>query len=273
MYNKKEWVNDEIITKEALNNIENGIADLDAKMNDVVTKKELQTIENDIAENNNELNDLKEGLVASLVAQGHKVDKNSDWKDLFDILLSGSGSVPDVPTPDVPEDDKGCTSIRFTESSLKIHIEQVTDLKEILIIEPEGCVDPVEWVADNTILEINNGVIKGLAIGSTKVQARCGGLSANINITVEPKMSEDEPIEIIDDEITIQVGERYDATKLYTLQKGYNVQYKYSSIIAIEGDHTIVGKEVGTTELEIVCGEIIKTVTIHVVLNQTPYRT
>jgi hypothetical protein len=97
MYNKKEWVNDEIITKEALNNMENGIADLDAKMNDVATKKELQVIENNIAENNNELNGLKEGLVASLVAQGHKVDVNSSWKDLFDILLTGSGSVPDVP--------------------------------------------------------------------------------------------------------------------------------------------------------------------------------
>ena len=314
---------------------------------------------------------------------------------------------------------KECTSIRFTESSLKIHIDQVTDLKEILVIQPDGCTDPVEWAADNTILEINNGVIKGLAEGSTKVQARCGDLSANITITVVPKTTEDlgegillykagtqyndtefrnlclpnaensltsnaicyalhdyshvwfsydgyinfndydrieitaytensqqqpmiglgitsvsgqqgyqnssewegtphgnvvlmynvtetkytipinytgpgylllwmhrnnsglgrvyiteirvipkktdEPIEIIDDEITIQVGERYDATKLYALQEGYNVQYKYSSILAIEGEHTIVGKEVGTTELEIICGGIIKTVTINVV--------
>ena len=312
-----------------------------------------------------------------------------------------------------------CTSIRFNESNLKIHIDQVTDLKEILIIQPDGCTDPVEWVVDNTILEINNGVIKGLAEGSTKVQARCGDLSANINITVVPKTTEDsgegillykagtqyndtefrnlclpnaensltsnaicyalhdyshvwfsydgyinfndydrieitaytensqqqpmiglgitsvsgqqgyqnssewegtphgnvvlmynvtetkytipinytgpgylllwmhrnnsglgrvyiteirvipkktdEPIEIIDDEITIQVGEKYDATKLYTLQEGYNVQYKYSSILAIEDEHTIVGKEVGTTELEIICGGIIKTVTINVV--------
>ena len=399
MYNKKEWVNDEIITKEALNNIENGIA-----------------------ENNNELNELKEGLVESLIALGHEVDMDSDWKYLFEVLLtgSGSGSVPEVPNPDVPEDDKGCTSIRFTESSLNIHIDQVTDLKEILVIEPDGCTDPVEWVADNTILEINNGVIRGIAEGSVKVQARCGGLSANINITVVPKISEDlgegillykagtqyndtefrnlcltnaansltsnaicydlnvskphvwfsydgfvnfddydrveitaytenstqqpaiglgitsksgqcgyegssnwdgtphtdltlmynvtetkyslpinytgsgylllwmnhansalgkvyiteirvipkktdDPIEIVDDEITIQVGERYDATKLYTLQEGYNVQYRYSSIIAIEGDHTIVGKEVGTTELGIICGEIIKTVTVNVV--------
>ena len=329
----------------------------------------------------------------------------------------------------VKSDTKECTSIRFTESSLKIHVDQVTDLKEILVIEPAGCTDPVEWVADNTILEIDNGVIKGLAEGSVKVQARCGGLSANINITVVSKISEDsgegiilykagvqhndtefrnlcianpstsltsvgiyhvlqnstyvwfsydgyidyskydrieitaytensqqqptiglgittvsgqygyqnssdwegtphcnvtlmynvtetkytlpinytgpgylllwmhrnnsgvggvyiteiraipkktendDPIEIINDEITIQVGERYDATRLYTLQEGYNVQYKYASIIAIDDDHTIVGKEVGTTELEIVCGRIVKTVTIHVVLNQTPYRT
>lgn len=107
MYNKKEWVNDEIITKEALNNIENGIADLDAKMNDVATKKELQAVENNIAENNNELNSLKGGLVASLVAQGHKVDTNSSWKDLFDILLVGSDSVPNVPNPDVPVDGDG----------------------------------------------------------------------------------------------------------------------------------------------------------------------
>ena len=326
----------------------------------------------------------------------------------------------------VKSDTKECTSIRFTESSLKIHVDQVTDLKEILVIEPAGCTDPVEWVADNTILEIDNGVIKGLAEGSVKVQARCGGLSANINITVVSKISEDsgegiilykagvqnndtefrnlcltnaqnsltsnaicyelnvskphvwfsydgfvnfddydrveitaytekstqqpvlglgitsksgqcgyeyvsnwegtphsnvtlmhnvtetkyslpinytgsgylliwmnhadsalgrvyiteirvipkktnDPIEIVDDEITIQVGERYDATRLYTLQEGYNVQYKYSSIIAIEDDHTIVGKEVGTTELEIVCRGIIKTVTIHVVLQQHPY--
>ena len=190
MYNKKEWVNDEIITKEALNNIENGIA-----------------------ANNNELNDLKKGLVASLEAQGHKVDENSSWKDLFDILLVGSDSVPDVPNPDVPEDDEECTSIRFTESSLKIHIDQVTDLKEILVIQPDGCTDPVEWFTDNIILEINNGVIKGLAEGSTKVQAICGGLSANINITIVSKMPEgDEPIDILIDEITIQVGERYDAT-------------------------------------------------------------
>ena len=89
----------------------------------------------------------------------------------------------------VKSDTKECTSIRFTESSLKIHVDQVTDLKEILVIEPAGCTDPVEWVADNTILEINNGVIKGLATGSVKVQARCGGLAANIAITVVPKTS------------------------------------------------------------------------------------
>ena len=317
-----------------------------------------------------------------------------------------------------------CTSIRFTESSLKIHIDQVTDLKEILVIQPDGCTDPVEWVADNTILEINNGVIKGLIEGSTKVQARCGDLSANINIIVVSKMPEDsgegillykagtqyndtefrnlcianadnsltsnaicyelnvsnphawfsydgfvnfddydrveitaytekstqqpviglgitsksgqcgyesssnwdgtaytyltlmynvtetkyslpinytgsgylllwmnhaesalgrvyiteirvipkktendDPIEILIDEITIKVGETYDVTRLYTLQKGYNVHYKYTSIIAIEGEHTIVGKEVGTTELEITCGEIIKTVKVNVVAN------
>lgn len=112
MYNKKEWVNDEIITKEALNNIENGIADLDAKMNDVATKKELEAMENNITENNNELNDLKEGLVASLVAQGHKVDENSSWKDLFDILLAGSGSVPDVPNPDDPVDGDGIVLLK-----------------------------------------------------------------------------------------------------------------------------------------------------------------
>ena len=32
MYNKKEWVSKEIITKEALNNIENGISELDDKV-------------------------------------------------------------------------------------------------------------------------------------------------------------------------------------------------------------------------------------------------
>ena len=74
-----------------------------------------------------------------------------------------------------------------------------------------------------------------------------------------------DPIEIIINEITIKVGETYDATKLYNLQEGYTVQYTYTSIIAIEDDHTIVGKEVGTTNLEIICGEIIKNVTVNVV--------
>jgi len=391
-------------------------------------QKEIESMKESIENNTKEITDMKWGLINSLISKGFGADETLSWKELFDILLSRLNT-PEEPTPE-PEPEEPtpeeipCTSIRFTESSLKIHIDQVTDLKEILVIQPDGCTDLVEWIADNTVLEINNGVIKGLAEGSTKVQARCGDLSANINITVVTKITEDlgeglllykagteynttefrnlcktdslledalcyelnvskphvwfsydgfvnfsnydrveitaytekstqqpvlglsttsksgqcgyddspewegsthtdltlmynvtetkyslpinytgsgylllwmnhansalgrvyiteirvipkktendDPIEIIDDEITIQVGEKYDATKLYTLQKGYNVQYKYTSIIAIEGEHTIVGKEVGTTELEIICGGIVKIVTVNVIGEQTP---
>ena len=39
MYNKKEWVSKEVITKEALNNIENGIADLDERLEELEDKE------------------------------------------------------------------------------------------------------------------------------------------------------------------------------------------------------------------------------------------
>ena len=276
---------DENINKE-INDIKELITGNEADNDEIieVLQKEIDDNKDDITElqkgvegNKTEIDDLKQGLIDSLKEKNIDVKDNINWKELFGLLLQGlvKPEDPDEPeNPEEPEDpdepeipeNKECTSIRFTESSLKIHIDQVTDLKEILVIQPDGCTDPVEWVADNTIIEINNGVIKGLAEGSTKVQARCGGLSANINITVVPKIPEnDEPLDILIDEITIQVEERYDATKLYTLQEGYNVQYKYTSIIAIEDDHTIVGKEVGTTELEIVCGGIINTVTVNVI--------
>ena len=344
MYNKKEWVNDEIITKEALNNIENGIADLDVKMNDVATKKELQDIENDIAENNNELNDLKEGLVASLVALGHEVDMNSSWKYLFEVLLTGSGSVPDVPNPDAPSGDgvylvkdgepqyntvfaKACLPTQYTSSNSTLHFSlgksdsggshtwfsydgyvnfNHYDRIEITLRTEKSTQRPnlivartlssgtygymaaagyqyeeltTEMVMTTTTMTKYTFNIDDM-VGDRTSNARNGYLLIHMNggdstetgeiyiqdIVVYPKGSEnDDPIEIVDDEITIQVGERYDATRLYRLQEGYNVQYKYSSIIAIEDDHNIVGKEVGTTELEIVCGGLIKTVTVNVI--------
>jgi len=313
-------------------------------MNDVATKKELQAIENDVAENNNELNDLKEGLVASLVAQGHKVDANSSWKDLFDILLSGSGSVPDVPNPDVPSGDgvylvkdgepqnntvfaKACLPIQWTTNNSTLYFTlgksgmggshtwfsydgyvnfNHYDRIEITLRTEKSTQRPnlivartlssgtygymanagyeyeeltTEMVMTTTTMTKYTFNIDDM-VGDRTSNARNGYLLIHMNggdstesgeiyiqdIVIYPKGSEnDDPIEIVIDEITIKVNETYDATKLYNLQEGYNVQYKYSAIIAIEGEHTIVGKEVGTTELEIICNGIIKTVTVNVV--------
>ena len=207
MYNKKEWVNDEIITKEALNNIENGIADLDDRMNDVATKdelqaiengiadldvrmnnaatkKELQAIENDIAENNNELIDLKEGLVASLVALGHKVDMNSDWKDLFEVLLTGSGSVPNVPNPDIPSGD----GVYLVKDGVPQHNT----------VFAKACL-PTQWTASNSTLHFTLG--KSTSGGSHTWFSYDGYVNFNhydkIEITLRTEKSTQRPALIV----------------------------------------------------------------------------
>jgi hypothetical protein len=151
--------------------------------------------------------------------------------------------------------------LKFSKTTgFKITGSETLNLNEYLVVQPDDCTDPVIWTSNSNAVSVTDGIVTVLSGGNAEVYAKCGGYIATAYVEAIV-----EPIEIIDDEITIQVGERYDATKLYTLQEGYNVQYKYSAIIAIEGEHTIVGKEVGTTELEIICGEIIKTVTVNVV--------
>jgi uncharacterized coiled-coil DUF342 family protein len=242
-------------------------------------QKEIESMKESIENNTKEITDMKWGLINSLISKGFGADETLSWKELFDILLSRLNTPeeptpkpePEEPTPEPepePEEptpvEKPCTGIEFTKSSVTIIDGETYNLNEILVITPEDCTDEVIWTTDSNAVVATDGIVTILAGGTANVQAKCGEYAATVSIEVIEKEPEG-PIEIIIDEITIEVGETYDATKLYKLQEGRNVQYKYTSIIAIEDDHIIVGKEVGTTNLEIICGEIIKNVKVNVV--------
>ena len=77
-----------------------------------------------------------------------------------------------------------CTSIAFSKSSVEIDVGESVNLNALLTIKPDDCTQEVTWVADNTLITNNNGVVTGKAEGSTKVQARCGELSANITVII-----------------------------------------------------------------------------------------
>ena len=116
MYNKKEWVSKEIITKEALNNIENGIADLDERLEELESKEVevdlsgyqektdngLVTESKDIVVAINELfqnaNNGKE-LIASAIGN-ELINSNSTFKAMSEAILalrsSSSGGGLDI---------------------------------------------------------------------------------------------------------------------------------------------------------------------------------
>ena len=116
MYNKKEWVSKEVITKEALNNIENGIADLDERLEELEDKEvevdlsgyqektdnDLVTESKDIVGAINELfqsaNNGKE-LIASAIGN-ELINSNSTFKAMSEAILalrsSSSGGGLDI---------------------------------------------------------------------------------------------------------------------------------------------------------------------------------
>ena len=260
-----------------LDNIKQTAGNLQGSIDQVVAgiNAQVQTNKNNIQINSDRI----------AVLEGKQVTNEKEIKDIKNVndqqtadIQGAYDKITKIEQDIVKIQDQAGGQFGDLTAQVATNTENIADMNERLEIVEKDLedakvkVNEVETgMKDNCkeIDDIKKGIISALV---------SSGISANENMSWEELfglllqglVKPEEPIEIITDEITIKVGETYDATKLYTLQEGYTVQYKYSAIIAIEDEHTIVGKEVGTTDLEIICGEIIKNVKVNVIEGDEP---
>ncbi|MEG6589154.1 S8 family serine peptidase [Paenibacillus barengoltzii] len=134
-------------------------------------------------------------------------------------------------------------------------------------------------VADSAIATVDQGVVTGVAEGTTTIEVVYEGLSKTVNVTVtadgsEPPEPEPEPepeLRVSKESLTLQAGESKGLTVTYkavngeesdvTTEAGYTVA---DSAIATVDQGVVTGVAEGTTTIEVVYEGLSKTVNVTV---------
>ena len=80
-----------------------------------------------------------------------------------------------------------CTHIEFSPSSISVNVSQGSwNCAQYLMLTPSNTTDTVEWYTNATdgFSVIQNGKISFSKVGTYRVQARCNGLSATLNVKI-----------------------------------------------------------------------------------------
>ena len=80
-----------------------------------------------------------------------------------------------------------CTNIAFNVPSIRVSANEGSwDCAQYLILTPSNTTDPVEWYTDTTdyFYITDNGTISFNKVGTYKVQARCNGKSATLEVII-----------------------------------------------------------------------------------------
>ena len=97
------------------------------------------------------------------------------------------GSCVDTCKVTVGSQDIECTNIQFNVPSISVSANQGSwDCAQYLILTPSNTTDPVEWYTDTTdyFYITQNGVISFNKVGTYRVQARCNGYSATLEVVI-----------------------------------------------------------------------------------------
>ncbi|WP_059046958.1 S8 family serine peptidase [Paenibacillus rubinfantis] len=127
-------------------------------------------------------------------------------------------------------------------------------------------------VADSAIATVDQGLITGVAEGTTTVEVKYGELSKTVTVTVTAEGGEEEPeLRVNPDSLDLQAGDSQALSVTYkatngeesdvTSEAGYTVA---DSAIATVDQGLVTGVAEGTTTVEVEYGELSKTVTVTV---------
>ena len=171
-YNKKTWANGDLITKESMNNIENGI---------YTAHDEIKTLKNNTLDNTTLIDD--NSTTTNKTWSSSKIDSQ-----IKDIANSGGSGVifENIEVGEIFTSVKEvikCTEISLSSNTLTFtSIEPQTLTATVL---PSNCTEIVTWTASPSgIVSVSNGVITPLENGECTITVTCGSQSATCSVTI-----------------------------------------------------------------------------------------
>lgn len=76
-----------------------------------------------------------------------------------------------------------CTGITLDQTEITLD-ESTESVTLIATISPEDCTQEVTWISQQGFCSVNNGLVKGIALGTDTIIANCGNQSASCQINV-----------------------------------------------------------------------------------------
>ena len=214
-YFKKTWIDNELITTSAMNNIENGIEDLNNKMPktlsqlvndstfityqdfidsvDMYVTSQLSNVPTKTSDLINDSGFIAEEDIVNrldtIPTHTSQLINDSDFVtksfmlEQFDQLNSRLTELERIVNE--MNSEVACTSISLNKSSLKFSA-LLSSQSINAVVEPSNTTDIISWRSSNTSVATVNqaGVVTSVGDGSCVITATCGNSSAACNITV-----------------------------------------------------------------------------------------
>lgn len=226
---------------------------------------------------------LKVGESSQLIAQifpEDTTDKNITWSSSDpSIATVDNGLVTALATGEVNiTAANGTLTAQCSVNVQPVVVEQIVldkttdsvNVGETTIITatvyPENATDAViEWTSmDETIAKVENGMISGIAPGSTVITASCGTITASCIITVnQPAKS----ITLNETQLNLQVGEIYDLIETVNPADATDMVVWTSSdstVATVDENGIVYAVAIGTSTITATCGEVAATCIVNV---------
>lgn len=175
-YVKQNFQTGQKLRAEHLNHMEVGIQDMDTRLDTLEQKNDEPT----------GLSDTEKNLMLTLFAGA--VYANASMKETYDKLKTvwGGGSVPDVPTPDVPE-DVPVTSVSISKNILTL-TEGESETLTAVVLPADATDKTVTWsVSPDGYATVTGGVVTAVKEGTCLVTAKAGNCTASCAVTVKAR--------------------------------------------------------------------------------------
>ena len=107
-------------------------------------------------------------------------------KILFSVLIVALGAVVFVSCGPPPPPENKPTAIELSKTSIEIEVDATYNLAVKFI--PTGTTGDIVWsVDDSSIATVQNGIVRGVKVGTTTVVATCDNLTATCEVNVKAK--------------------------------------------------------------------------------------
>ena len=177
MYNnKKIWANGDLITKERMNNIEDGIYN---------AHEEINTLKNNTSTGGSNINDTSAS--ATTTYSSNKIESIKEELSSRISAIGGSGIIfENIEVDEIftsVEEVIECTGITLSANTLSFTTTNNQTLSAV--ISPTDCTGVVVWSVEPVgVVTVNNGVITPIKNGTATITVTCGSQSATCNVTV-----------------------------------------------------------------------------------------